>query len=67
MEEYYNAEKFDNEAEAETFVELINTGKVTKSNIRSNWKIEIDPALLPVKKRKMIAQLIKDVETSNLI
>jgi hypothetical protein len=57
IEEYYNAQKFDNEQEVKDFEELINTGKSSNPTIRPDWKITIDSSLLPVQKRILITQL----------
>jgi hypothetical protein len=63
VEDYYNANKFEDEAEIELFLELINTGKTTSPKIKENWKIFIDPLLLPVSRRSFFAELIdEDVE-----
>lgn len=60
LENYYNADKFDNEVEADTFVELINTGKTDNPSIRADWKIFIDKSLLPVKKRIIYTELVDE-------
>lgn len=60
IEEYYNADKFESEEEADTFLELLNTGKSTNPHIRKDWKVTIEADLLPVKKRKMVVELVDE-------
>lgn len=60
IEEYYHAETFDTEEEVETYEELLNTGKTKNPHVRSDWKVTVEPELLPVRKRTLLTELVSE-------